>query len=105
MNELDALWGYLVAAAVALVATPATARLARRLGVIHHPRDRDLHEDPTPSPGGLPILAAVLVAGLLFLPGGGETRGILLGAAAITLIGALDDKFDLPPVVKLGGQA
>jgi UDP-GlcNAc:undecaprenyl-phosphate/decaprenyl-phosphate GlcNAc-1-phosphate transferase len=105
MNELDALWGFLVAAAVALVATPATARLARRLGVIHHPRDRDLHEDPTPSLGGLAILAAVLVAGLLFLPGGGETRGILVGAAAITLIGALDDKFDLPPVVKLGGQA
>jgi UDP-GlcNAc:undecaprenyl-phosphate/decaprenyl-phosphate GlcNAc-1-phosphate transferase len=104
MNELDALWGFLVAAAVALAVTPATARLARRLGVIHYPRDRDLHEAPTPSLGGLAILAAVLVAGLVFLPGGGETRGILAGAAAITLIGALDDKYDLPPMVKFLGQ-
>jgi UDP-GlcNAc:undecaprenyl-phosphate GlcNAc-1-phosphate transferase len=104
MNELDALWAFLVAAGVALVATPVSARFARRMGVIHVPRERDLHEQPVPGLGGLAILAAVLVAGVLFLPGGKETRGILLGAAAIALIGAADDKWDLPPVVKLSGQ-
>jgi UDP-GlcNAc:undecaprenyl-phosphate/decaprenyl-phosphate GlcNAc-1-phosphate transferase len=104
MNELDALWAFLAAAAVALVATPITARFAMRMGVIHHPRERDLHEAPTPGLGGLAILAAVLVAGILFLPGGGETRGILAGATAIALIGAADDRYDLPPVVKLAGQ-
>src|SRR6185312_4834528 len=31
-------------------------------------------------------------------------RGVLLAAAVITLVGALDDRFDLPPVVKLVGQ-
>src|SRR5918999_2966620 len=104
MNEIDALWAFLVAAAVAFVATPLTARLARPLGVDHRPRDRDLHEAPTPGLGGLAMLAAVLVSGLLFLPGGQETRGILAGAAAIALLGAADDKYDLPAVVKLGGQ-
>jgi UDP-GlcNAc:undecaprenyl-phosphate/decaprenyl-phosphate GlcNAc-1-phosphate transferase len=104
MNELDALWAFLVAAGVALVATPVSARFARRMGVIHVPRERDLHEEPVPGLGGLAILAAVLVAGILFMPGGKETRGILLGAAAIALIGAADDKWDLPPVVKLTGQ-
>ena len=29
---------------------------------------------------------------------------MLLAAALITLVGALDDRFDLPPVVKLAGQ-
>jgi UDP-GlcNAc:undecaprenyl-phosphate GlcNAc-1-phosphate transferase len=31
-------------------------------------------------------------------------HGVLLGAAVITLVGALDDRFDLPPGVKLAGQ-
>ena len=29
---------------------------------------------------------------------------MLLAAAVITVVGALDDRFDLPPAVKLAGQ-
>jgi UDP-GlcNAc:undecaprenyl-phosphate GlcNAc-1-phosphate transferase len=106
MDELDALWAFLVAALIAFVATPPAARLARRLGVLHRPRDRDLHERPVPGLGGIAILAAVLVAALLFLPAGRETRGIVAGAIAITLVGAIDDAKDggLHPLVKLAGQ-
>ena len=106
MDELDALWAFLVAAVVAYLATPPVAALARRLGVIHVPRDRDLHDQPTPGLGGLAILAAVVVAGLLFLPMEKETRGIIAGAVAIALIGAADDTIQggLPPFVKLTGQ-
>jgi UDP-GlcNAc:undecaprenyl-phosphate GlcNAc-1-phosphate transferase len=48
----------------------------------------------------------VLVAALLFLPAGRETRGIVAGAIAITLVGAVDDAKDggLHPLVKLAGQ-
>ena len=91
MDELDALWAFLVAALIAFAATPPVARLARRLGVMHQPRDRDLHDRPVPGLGGLAILAAVVVPALLFLPAGGETRGIILGAIAITFVGAVDD--------------
>jgi UDP-GlcNAc:undecaprenyl-phosphate/decaprenyl-phosphate GlcNAc-1-phosphate transferase len=104
MNELDALWALLVAGAAALVLTPLAARFATRVGAVATPRDRDLHDSPTPRMGGLAILAGVLLAGALFLPGGEETRGILVGAAVAALIGAADDKFDLPPAVKLIGQ-
>jgi UDP-GlcNAc:undecaprenyl-phosphate/decaprenyl-phosphate GlcNAc-1-phosphate transferase len=106
MDELDALWAFLVAAWVALLATPLVARMARRLGVVNYPRDRDLHDRPTPGLGGLAILAAVVVAALLFLPNDKETRGIIGGAVAIALIGAVDDAIDggLPPFVKLAGQ-
>jgi UDP-GlcNAc:undecaprenyl-phosphate GlcNAc-1-phosphate transferase len=106
MNDLDALWAFLVAAVVAFLLTPQTARLAHRVGAVAHPRERDLHDAPMPRLGGLAILAGVLLAGALFLPGGQETRGILGGAAAITLVGAIDDARPggLHPVVKLLGQ-
>jgi len=106
MDELDALWAFLVAALIAFAVTPPVARLARRLGVIHRPRDRDLHDRPVPGLGGLAILAAAVVSALLFLPAGGETRGIIGGALAITFVGAVDDIRDggLHPFVKLAGQ-
>jgi UDP-GlcNAc:undecaprenyl-phosphate/decaprenyl-phosphate GlcNAc-1-phosphate transferase len=106
MDEFDALWAFLVAALIAFAATPPVARLARRLGVIHQPRDRDLHDRPVPGLGGLAILAAVVVSALLFLPAGGETRGIIGGAIAIAFVGAVDDYREggLHPFVKLAGQ-
>jgi UDP-GlcNAc:undecaprenyl-phosphate/decaprenyl-phosphate GlcNAc-1-phosphate transferase len=104
MDALDALWAFLVAAGVTFVTTPLAARLARRLGAVVEPRERDLHAEPTPGMGGLAILAGVLVAGAIFLPANGETRGVLGGAAAIALIGAVDDVSDLRPQVKLAGQ-
>jgi len=106
MDQLDALWAFLVAGWVSFLVTPLVARLARRLQVINEPRDRDLHERPTPGLGGLAILAAVVVAALAFLPNDGETRGIIGGAIAIALIGAADDALPdgLPPFVKLLGQ-
>ncbi|HEV3378918.1 MAG TPA: MraY family glycosyltransferase [Thermoleophilaceae bacterium] len=106
MDELDALWAFLVAAVVAFAATPLTARFACRLGVLHYPRERDLHDRPVPGLGGLAILAAAVAAALLFLPANQETRGIVAGAIAITLIGAVDDakRGGLHPLVKLAGQ-
>ena len=106
MDEPDALWAFLVAAVIAFAATPLTARLALRLGVVHFPRDRDLHDRPVPGLGGLAILAAAVVAALVFLPGNQETRGIVAGAIAITLVGAVDDARPngLHPFIKLAGQ-
>src|ERR671918_1538920 len=106
MDELDALWAFLVAAVVAFAVPPPTARFAPRLGVLHYPRERDLREGPVPGLGGLAILAAAVVAALLFLPAGIETRGIVGGAIAIALIGAVDDARPngLHPFVKLAGQ-
>src|SRR5918998_3752169 len=107
MNDLDALWAFLIAGVVALVVTPFAARLAHRVGAIDHPGGRSLHVAPTPTLGGLAILAGVLLAGAGFLPWNHETRAILAGAALITLVGAADDAKEggLSPVVKLAGQA
>ena len=104
MNELDALYAFLVAAAVAGLLTPLVARFATRIGAVDHPRERGLSARETPLLGGLAILAGVLAAGALFLPGDDQTRAILAAAALIAAVGAIDDAIDLPPVVKLLGQ-
>lgn len=104
MSELDALYAFLVALAVAALTTPFVARLAVRVGAVDEPRERGLADRSTPLLGGLAILAGVLVAAAIWLPVDQQTTGILLGAALIALIGALDDVFELSPGMKLVGQ-
>jgi UDP-GlcNAc:undecaprenyl-phosphate/decaprenyl-phosphate GlcNAc-1-phosphate transferase len=104
MSELDALYAFLVALAVATLLTPPVARLAVRVGAVDEPRERGLAARSTPLLGGLAILAAVLVAALIWLPVDQQTTGILLGAALIAGIGAVDDAFELSPAIKFAGQ-
>ena len=99
-----ALLAALVAFAVAAALTPLVARLARRFGVVDSLKEIGLAREPTPLLGGLAIFAGALVAGLAFLPDNERTEGILAAAALITIVGALDDIYDLPPWVKLLGQ-
>jgi UDP-GlcNAc:undecaprenyl-phosphate GlcNAc-1-phosphate transferase len=110
-NELDALYAFLAAAVVTALLTPLTMRFARAIGAIDEPRERGLSERPTPLLGGLAIFAGALVAGLVWLPAGYAAEqqpqlwyGVLIAAAVITLVGALDDRFELHPAVKLVGQ-
>src|SRR3954469_17142091 len=101
---LDALAAGGAAAAVTAALTPVTMRLARRVGAIDEPRDRGLAEAPTPRLGGIAICAGVLVAMLNWLPFRDEWKAVLWAAVLIVIVGALDDIFDLPPVIKLAGQ-
>ncbi len=69
-TELDALYAFLVAAAVTALLTPLTMRFARAVGAIDEPRERGLSDRPTPLLGGLAIFAGALVAALIWLPAG-----------------------------------
>jgi UDP-GlcNAc:undecaprenyl-phosphate GlcNAc-1-phosphate transferase len=120
MRYLDAVYALLVATAVAALLTPLAGRLARKLGAIAYPSERGLAREPTPELGGLAILAAVIVAALIWLPdtihlrralgyklgtaGVMHTWIVIAGAVLIALIGAIDDIVELKPLVKLVGQ-
>src|ERR1700738_2558661 len=108
-SELDAVFTFLTAATVTALLTPLTMRIATAVGAIDEPRERGLSDRATPLLGGLAIFAGALVAALVWLPSGyGKNaqlwHGVVLGAGVITLVGALDDRFEFPPVVKLAGQ-
>jgi UDP-GlcNAc:undecaprenyl-phosphate GlcNAc-1-phosphate transferase len=104
LSGTDALAAGAVAAGVTAALTPLTIVIARRVNAIDEPRDRGLADRPTPRLGGLAIAVGILLAGWLWLPHAEPWKAVLVGAALITLIGALDDVFDLPPGVKLLGQ-
>jgi UDP-GlcNAc:undecaprenyl-phosphate/decaprenyl-phosphate GlcNAc-1-phosphate transferase len=101
---LDAFLAFGLALVVVWIATPVAKAAAWRIGAIDEPRQRGLHQFPTPRMGGMAILAGVLASGALFLPAGRETTGILAGAAVIAAVGLADDLLDLPADVKLAGQ-
>jgi UDP-GlcNAc:undecaprenyl-phosphate GlcNAc-1-phosphate transferase len=100
----DAVAAAAVAAVLVICLTPLTVRLAHRIGAVAEPRGRGLSDRPMPALGGVAIFAGVLVGAMLFLPLDGPFGAIIAGAAVITVIGALDDVFELSARVKLAGQ-
>jgi UDP-GlcNAc:undecaprenyl-phosphate GlcNAc-1-phosphate transferase len=97
---------------IGLILTLGLSWLAVRGGPVDRPRGRGAHSQPTPTSGGLAVMAATALAtGLclcLFghsLPAGGRDGLILLGFAALMgSCGALDDVFDVPAKWRLGFQ-
>jgi UDP-GlcNAc:undecaprenyl-phosphate GlcNAc-1-phosphate transferase len=103
-NLSDAFLAFGLALVVTWISTPVVKSLAWRIGAIDEPRTRGLHQFPTPRLGGLAILAGILAAGLIFMPPGQQTTGILAGATVIVAVGIADDLLDLTADVKMAGQ-
>jgi UDP-GlcNAc:undecaprenyl-phosphate/decaprenyl-phosphate GlcNAc-1-phosphate transferase len=100
----DGILGFGLALVVALLTTPVVKALAWRIGAIDEPRERGLHQWPTPRLGGLAILVAVAVGTLVLLPNYHKTQGILIGACVIAFVGAADDLLELKADFKIVGQ-
>ena len=82
----------------------AAIPLARRLGVVSVPRDRDIHTRPTPALGGLALYASFAVAVVLLAPDEVEKIALLGVTGAAALIMVIDDRVGMPARVKLGAQ-
>lgn len=102
----------LVAAIVTYLMTPALRVLALRLGAMTAVRDRDVHETPTPRLGGVAMLLGLIAALAVgsYLPfldpvmSGPAPWGILISAAMMCIVGAIDDVWGLDPITRLAAQ-
>lgn len=102
-----------IAAAIALLATPLARVLAMKWGALAKVRDRDVHAVETPRLGGVAMLVGFAVSMLvahdlptLRLAFGGESEigGVVVGAAFISVLGMLDDRYELDALTKFAGQ-
>ena len=105
---------FLLSLTAALAATPLARRAAIRLDIVDHPSARKVHVSPMPYLGGVAIYAAfmliLLVSRLSLAHVDGAARAtsqllaIVGGASLMAALGLADDRFGLPPLVKLAGQ-
>ncbi|MGQ9927196.1 MAG: MraY family glycosyltransferase [Chloroflexaceae bacterium] len=105
---------FVVAAAVTALATPALIRLSVHQGWVAYPGPRHIHQHPTPTIGGVAIIAgfaAALLLSFVLQPlhpaltrSGFEylRLGLLLaGASLVAIISLIDDLRDLPALPRL----
>ena len=111
----DAWWAFLLAAAISFVLMPMIRVLALRAGVTAPTDERRVQSVATPQVGGVGIVLALLVATVAFVDWRGDIFGLgrlnqhqlevtLACAAAVALLGLVDDLVDLPWRAKLVGQ-
>ena len=95
----------IIALTIAFLVTPLIIKLAKKLKIIDDPRlnkhIKVIHQYPVPRLGGLATFLAILVPSIVFLTPDKHLIGILIGATLITLIGVLDDKYNLNPYLRL----
>lgn len=97
----------LVGFAVSLGLTPLTRQLARRIGLLDKPGGRKIHGAPMPLMGGLAIYGAFMIALLLYPHWPQyllELATIIVGATWLSVIGLIDDRWNLSPWVKFSAQ-
>ncbi len=87
----------------AVLLTPLVIRLATWRGWVAHPTADRWHTKPTALMGGIAIYVAISV-GWVFVGFRGSLAWIWIGATMMFVIGLIDDRIGVPPVLKLLAQ-
>lgn len=97
---------FVTSATFAYFSTPVVIRLVTKFGLIDDPKKNKhpkvIHTQPVPRGGGLALFIAIATSIVLFLPLDKHVWAILMGAFLVTVIGLLDDKYNLNPYTRLG---
>lgn len=103
--ELQLLGAVALALAATLMATPIAIAIAGRIEFHDRPAGYKGHAEPTPYLGGAAVLVGFLVAALTLGSELGRMAPILGGAAALWLLGTLDDRAPLPAALRIMAEA
>jgi UDP-GlcNAc:undecaprenyl-phosphate GlcNAc-1-phosphate transferase len=94
-----------VAFLITAVLLVALRPLANSIGLVDYPGGRKTHNGTIPVVGGIAMLGGLVVATVMGRALGHDALVIVSAAAFIVFIGALDDRFDLAPQLRLFAQA
>ncbi len=95
------IFAFMISLLVSFASTPIASAIARKVGAVDKPNKRRINKVPIPRMGGMAIFFGFIVAVLCFAEmSAPEIRGILLGSVMIVVLGALDDVYQLPAIVK-----
>jgi UDP-GlcNAc:undecaprenyl-phosphate/decaprenyl-phosphate GlcNAc-1-phosphate transferase len=90
----------------AALVTPLVIWFYKKHGWVEDPQQKKhvkvTHQHPVPRGGGLVIFFAVTIIALFTLHIDHYLVSILIGAALLTIVGVLDDIYDLSPFIRLG---
>lgn len=86
--------------------TPLSMKLAEKAGVIDHPKERGMHVKPMPLAGGTAIVGSFVIVSILVAPWvegfvSSEFIGLIVGCIIISVLGFLDDKYQLSPKIRI----
>jgi len=101
---LPGLWPLLAAFAICALASPVAIWVAPRLGLVAQPGGRHAHANPTPVLGGLAMWLGFGVALLVFAPHDLQSLAVLLVSGLAMGLLIIDDRWSMPPLVKLAVQ-
>ncbi|WP_368653317.1 glycosyltransferase family 4 protein [Ornithinibacillus sp. 4-3] len=104
IQSFDLIVALLIACVSTFILTIPVRALAMKFEVLDHPNRRKIHENPTPRLGGVAIFIGSYLGILYLQPQHEHLWEIFFGSLIIVIIGALDDRFELRPYVKLGGH-
>ncbi len=102
-----------VAAVTTFLLTFIVRKVAVRIGAVSHPGPRSVHAKATPSLGGAAMFAAFLAAMAVasqipqfhaMFHNSSEPVGLMLAAAVIFVVGAVDDLREVSPPAKVAGM-
>ncbi|MBC7960744.1 MAG: undecaprenyl/decaprenyl-phosphate alpha-N-acetylglucosaminyl 1-phosphate transferase [Vallitaleaceae bacterium] len=101
--------GFAIAYFVTMGITPLSKRFAFRIGAVAVPNERSMHKEPMPLAGGTAIVLGFAVTVTLLAPimKGFEIQnyiGLIIGGILITVVGLLDDVYNLNARIKLSFQ-
>jgi UDP-GlcNAc:undecaprenyl-phosphate GlcNAc-1-phosphate transferase len=99
---------FIISFLVSFFLTIPTIKFANKFGLVTDKKKRfhpaHTHKGIIPRAGGAPIVIAIILCSILFLPLNKIIIGILIASALLVLMGLIDDKYDSSPYLRFIGN-
>src|SRR5512136_2739522 len=94
----------LAAFSLTVISVLIALKVFPKLGLMDRPEKYGLKRKPIPYPGGILLYLVFVLLALMFFEPTLKLMGLLFGSGLLVLISFIDDRINLPPLLRLGVQ-